>query len=60
MFAYLSGGRARPSFWPGRPQAAIAAALALAAVLPAGAAWAAGPGRSLRRAGGSGGHWHAG
>ena len=46
MFAYLSGGRGRPSFWPRLPQAAIAAAVALAAVLPASVAWAAGPARS--------------
>ena len=57
MFAYLSGGRGRPSFWPGRPQAAIAAALALTAVLPASVAWAA---ARWQAPGGCGGHWHAG
>ncbi len=45
MFTYLSVRHERPSCRPGRAQAAIAAALALTAVLPAGVAWAAGPAR---------------
>jgi hypothetical protein len=46
MFTYRSARRRPPLPRPGRPQAAIAAAVALTAVLPASVAWAAGPARS--------------
>ncbi len=46
MFTYRSARRRPPLPRPGRPQAVIAAAVTLTAVLPASVAWAAGPARS--------------